>query len=132
MVAVGAHRVVPAQIYGGNGADGGRFLPDVEVAEAADLLQAVHLRGLLLEPSDEEHLFQEVELELRAEALLFPDGHGRAPLSEMDDVFPAQHRQVPDRLFRNRLQHDQVARVVRELPERLQARAEDLEDLRTE
>ncbi len=41
-------------------ADG--FLPDVEVAEAADLPQAVHLGCLLLEPSDEQHLAEELLL----------------------------------------------------------------------
>ena len=37
-------------------ADDDRFLPDVEVAEAADQPHAVHLAGLLLEAPDQQHL----------------------------------------------------------------------------
>src|SRR5206468_12996259 len=40
----------------GHAADGHRFLPDVEVAEAADLAQAVRFARLLLEAADEGHL----------------------------------------------------------------------------
>src|SRR5208283_985922 len=62
----------------------------------------------------------------------FPMAMLRAPLSETDDVFSALHWQVPDGLFGDCLQHHEVARVVRELPECLQARSQDLKDLRTE
>ncbi len=42
-------------------ADADRFLPDVQVQEAADLPFDVELRAALLEPPDEEHLLVECE-----------------------------------------------------------------------
>src|SRR3712207_9288814 len=39
--------------------DGDRLLPDVEVAEAADLAERVRLGRLLLEAADEDHLRSE-------------------------------------------------------------------------
>ena len=50
----GDHRV--AGLEGHLHADDDRFLPDVEVAEAADQAHAVHLAGLLLETPDQQHL----------------------------------------------------------------------------
>ena len=41
--------------------DGHRFLPDVEVAEAADQTQTIQLAGFFLEPADQHHLLVEVQ-----------------------------------------------------------------------
>ena len=43
-------------------ADDDGFLPDIEVAEAADQAHAVHLAGLLLEAADQQHLAIGVEI----------------------------------------------------------------------
>ena len=45
-------------------ADGDRLLPDVEVAEAADLAERVSLGRLLLEAADENHLVEHAEQRL--------------------------------------------------------------------
>ena len=55
MLAVGAGDVVVGAERR-EAADRDRFLPDVEVTEAADLAQAVGLTRLLLEPANEQHL----------------------------------------------------------------------------
>ncbi len=55
VLAVGAGDVV-VRAQGREAADRDRLLPDVEVAEAADLAEAVGLAGLLLEVADEHHL----------------------------------------------------------------------------
>ncbi len=55
VVAVGGDHLIPlldAQLH----SDHHRFLPDVEVAEAADQPHAVELAGLLLEAADEQHV----------------------------------------------------------------------------
>ena len=44
-----------------------RLLPDIEVAEAADLAHAVKLAGLLLEAADEQHQPVGVQLILAAQ-----------------------------------------------------------------
>jgi hypothetical protein len=36
--------------------DNDRFLADIEMTEPADQAHAIHLAGLLFEPSDQEHL----------------------------------------------------------------------------
>src|SRR5207244_5555687 len=60
MFAIGAVDVV-LRAEGRDGAHDGGLLTDVQVAEAADLGQLVHLRGFFLEPPDEEHLAVELE-----------------------------------------------------------------------
>ena len=50
----------------------------------------------------------------------------------MDDFLPAFHGQEARGVLDDRLQHGEVALVVRELPERPQARADHLEDLRAQ
>ena len=57
VLAVGGGDVVVGPERG-DAADRHRFLPDVEVAEAADLAQAVGLARLFLEAADEQHLPQ--------------------------------------------------------------------------
>jgi hypothetical protein len=55
VVAVGRDDVVVrAQLRDGPGAAG--FLPDVEVAEAADLALAIKLGGFLLDAADQQHV----------------------------------------------------------------------------
>ena len=44
-----------------HGADGDRFLADVQMQEAADLAGAVQLRALLLEAPDAQHLVQQAQ-----------------------------------------------------------------------
>jgi hypothetical protein len=48
-------------------ADDNRFLPDVEVTEAADQSHAVELTRLFLEPPDQEHVTEGLQLPLLAE-----------------------------------------------------------------
>ena len=133
VVAVGAHRVVTFQVQRRDGADGGRLLPDVEVAEAADLLQPVHLGRFFLEPPDEEHPAQELLFQLSVDAPRFSDCHVSVLfLSEAHDVFPADHRQETRGFFNDRFEDHEVALVVRELPEGVQPGAEHLEDLRAQ
>ena len=55
VVAVGRDDVVLG-LEGGDGADGDRLLPDVEVEEAADLALRVGLRRRLLHAPDGQHL----------------------------------------------------------------------------
>ena len=59
VLAVGAGDVVVGP-QRGEAADRDRLLADVEVAEAADLAEAVGLAGLLLEAADQQHLPQPV------------------------------------------------------------------------
>ena len=55
VLAVGADDVV-VRSQRGDTAYRDRLLPDVEMAETADLAEAVGFAGLLLEPADEHHL----------------------------------------------------------------------------
>ena len=54
VVAIGGDDLI-AGLQGHLHADDDRFLPDVEVAEAADVPHAVELAGLLLEAADQQH-----------------------------------------------------------------------------
>ena len=72
VLAVGAGDVV-VRAECREAADRHRLLADVEVAESADLAQAVRLAGLLLEPADEHHLAEP------APVLLGPGGIEPAP-----------------------------------------------------
>src|SRR5712671_6948452 len=55
-------------------ADHHGFLADIEMAEAADQAHAVHLAGFFLEPPDQQHFAEGLELPLLAE---IRDGAGR-------------------------------------------------------
>ena len=55
---------------------GDGFLPDVEVAKAADLAEGIRLGGLLFEAADEQHLPQHATVQLGL-ALVFRSGGGR-------------------------------------------------------
>ncbi len=59
VVPVAREQPVEALLHPGRGARTDRLLAVVQVAEATDLLEAVHLTGLLFEPADEEHLLQQ-------------------------------------------------------------------------
>ena len=54
MVAIGGDDLI-AGLHGHLHADDHRLLPDVEVAEAADVSHAVELPRLLLEAADQQH-----------------------------------------------------------------------------
>ena len=62
VAVVGDDLVVGAE--GVDGADGASLLARVEVEEAADLAARVHLRALLLEAPDEQHLVEEALLDV--------------------------------------------------------------------
>src|SRR6185437_7043773 len=68
VLAVGADHVV-IRTQHAVGADGDRFLPDIEMAEAADLADGVRLRGPLLEAAPLQHLVQQVMELLAVEPL---------------------------------------------------------------
>src|SRR5580704_18037662 len=66
VLAIGRNRVVVGP-QGRGRADRHRLLSDVEVEEAADLAEGVHLGRLLLEAPDQRHLRQQPPRQLRVE-----------------------------------------------------------------
>ena len=59
MIAISGDHRIPVVIERGLEPDGDRFLPDIQVAEAADQAEPVQLARALFEPADEQHLFVE-------------------------------------------------------------------------
>ncbi len=74
-----------ASVQGTHRADGDRFLADVEMEKAADLLLLVELAGFLLQAADSDHLPEEIEQMLAAEMRFDRASVAHvAPLSSVD------------------------------------------------
>src|SRR3546814_16276691 len=71
MVAIAGDDAVLARLKRRLDAHGDRFLPDIEVAEAADQAQAVKLAGLFLETADQHHLPVEFQQLFLAGVIIF-------------------------------------------------------------
>jgi len=58
----------------GNSADRDRFFADIQVEEAGNLGQRIHLGRFFFKPADEEHLAVEDEKIVLSHTVIMPDG----------------------------------------------------------